>query len=75
MFSVYPNPANSKITVEVSAVLIGSEYRLLNYTGKMVLSGILDSENTIIDLNNLPVGVYMISVGEISEHTIKVLKR
>jgi hypothetical protein len=74
LFSVYPNPANSQINVKADAKLLGSIYTAYDNTGKVVLSGKINSENTIIDLGNLSGGIYIFSVGENLKQTFKVIK-
>jgi len=74
LFSVYPNPAKSQINVKADAKLLGSVYSIYYNTGKFVLSGKINSENTVIDLGNLSGGIYLFSVGENLKQTFKVIK-
>ena len=74
LFSVYPNPAKSQINVKADATLLGSVYTVYDNTGKVVLSGKINSENTVIELVNLSGGVYLLSVGENMKQTFKVIK-
>jgi hypothetical protein len=74
LFSVYPNPAKSQINVKADAKLLGSVYSIYDNTGKFVLSGKINSENTVIDLGNLSGGIYLFSVGENLKQTFKVIK-
>ena len=74
LFSVYPNPANSQINVKADAKLLGSIYTVYDNTGKVVLTGKLNSENTTIELSNLSIGIYMFRVGENMKQTFKVIK-
>ena len=57
---MYPNPANNKITVNTSSELIGSTYSVFDFTGKIILSGTVNSENTTIELKSLPNGLYVL---------------
>ncbi|MCC7332023.1 MAG: T9SS type A sorting domain-containing protein [Flavobacteriales bacterium] len=57
-FNVYPNPANSFIMVESSGTLILSTFRLVDITGKEVLSKQINSSYTQIDIQNLSKGIY-----------------
>ena len=72
--SVYPNPAKSQINVKVDATLIGSIYIVFDNHGKKVLSGKINSENTIVELENLSAGVYLLNIGENLKQTFKVIK-
>ena len=74
LFTVYPNPAKSQITVKVAALLLGSDYIIYDYTGKSVLSGKIISEDSLIELGNLSSGIYLLSVGENMNQTFKVIK-
>ncbi len=74
LFSVYPNPAKSQINVKADAKLLGSIYTVYNNSGKVVLSGKINSENTVIELGNLSGGIYLFSVGENLKQTFKVIK-
>ena len=74
LFSVYPNPAQSIINVKADAKLLGSVYTVYDNTGKSVLTGKINSENTVIELGNLSGGIYLFSVGENMKQTFKVIK-
>ena len=74
LFSVYPNPAKSQINVKADATLLGSVYTVYDNVGKIVLSGKINSENTVINLGNLLGGIYLFSVGENLKQTFKVIK-
>jgi len=74
LFSVFPNPAQSVINVKADSKLIGDVYSIYDNTGRVVLTGKLNSENTTIELNNLSGGIYMFSVGENMKQTFKVIK-
>jgi Concanavalin A-like lectin/glucanases superfamily/Secretion system C-terminal sorting domain len=74
LFSVYPNPANSQINVKADAKLLGSVYNIYDNVGKVVLSGKINSENTVIELGNLSGSIYLFSIGENLKQTFKVIK-
>ncbi|MBM3160574.1 MAG: T9SS type A sorting domain-containing protein [Bacteroidetes bacterium] len=74
LFSVFPNPARSIINVKADGKLIGSVYSIYDNTGRVVLTGKLNSENSTIELCNLSGGIYMFSVGENMKQTFKVIK-
>ena len=74
LFSVYPNPAKSQINVKADVKLLGSIYTVYDNTGKVVLSGKIIAENTVIELGNLSGGIYLFSVGENLKQTFKVIK-
>lgn len=74
LFSVYPNPAEHIINVKADAKLLGYVYNVYDNIGQMVLSGKINSENTVIDLGNLSGGVYLFSIGENFKQSIKIIK-
>jgi hypothetical protein len=74
LFSIYPNPAQSIVNVKADAKLIGTVYTIYDNTGKVVLSGTINAENTSVELGNLSAGIYLFSVGENVKQTFKVIK-
>lgn len=74
LFSVFPNPAQSIINVKADNKLIGDVYTIYDNSGRVVLTGKLNSQNTTIELNNLSGGIYMFSVGGNMKQTFKVIK-
>lgn len=54
----FPNPTNKQISIScTNPTLLGSLWRLMSLDGKIVRSGVL-SERMILDLTDLPSGVY-----------------
>ena len=74
LFSVFPNPAQSLINVKADNKLIGEVYTIYDNTGRVVLTGKINSHNTIIELGNLSGGIYMFSVGGNMKQTFKIIK-
>ena len=74
LFTVFPNPAQSAINIKADNKLIGDVYTIYDNTGRVVLTGKLNSKDTTIELNNLSGGIYMFSVGENMKQTFKVIK-
>jgi hypothetical protein len=74
LFSVFPNPAQSSINVKADNKLIGKSYAINDNTGKIVLSGKINSEKTAIEIGNLSGGIYLFSVGENLKQTFKIIK-
>jgi hypothetical protein len=74
LFTVFPNPAQNIINVKVDNKLIGKNYSIYDNSGRIVLTGKLNFENTTIELGNLLGGIYMFSVGENMKQTFKVIK-
>jgi hypothetical protein len=74
LFSVFPNPAQRVINVKIDIKLVGTVYTIYDNTGRVVLSGKLNTENTTIELGNLSGGIYMFSIGENIKQTFKIIK-
>jgi len=74
LFSVYPNQAQSVINVKADSKLIGVVYTIFDNTGRVVLTGKLNSQITTIELGNLKGGIYMFSVGENMKKSFRIIK-
>jgi hypothetical protein len=59
--SVYPNPFNNQITLSDEWVRV-SQYSIFDATGRMILSGVLNSNTQTIATNQLSNGVYLLEV-------------
>ncbi|NLJ14212.1 MAG: T9SS type A sorting domain-containing protein, partial [Ignavibacteria bacterium] len=55
---IYPNPTSGKFFID--SKFISDEIKILNLTGEVLYSKILNSETTEIDISNLPAGVYIV---------------
>jgi len=73
--AVYPNPAISRIHLQVSEKYIGSEYVMIGLLGQAVRSGQLASENTTIDLTGLPSGIYVLRLAKDKSRDFKIVKQ
>ena len=73
--NISPNPTSSKITIKASLELIGEEYIVYDQLGKAVMSGVITSEETEIDLSNLTEGVYLFKAGTEMQETFKIIKQ
>jgi len=59
--SVYPNPSTGKV-VRVSGVKTGSEIRVYNLQGKLVLDKVAVQDNELLTLQSAPDGVYFVKI-------------
>ena len=57
-FSVYPNPTQEQLLVEGAE--IGATYVVVSSDGKLVLSGVIASQLSVIDVSMLDLGAYSI---------------
>ena len=73
-FDLYPNPTTKQLNLMVDSNLLGSVYTVYDNTGKLVLTGKINTENTSVELGNLSAGLYLFRMGENFTQTIKVIK-
>jgi hypothetical protein len=72
--SLYPNPTSEIINVKTALNSIGSPYIIYDNMGRTLLSGIINDENTSIEVSNLSGGIYLFKVGENSIQTFEIIK-
>lgn len=79
MVSLFPNPATTKATVQVSSRFTNASFTLINYDGKIVYNQLRKNINAgefiDIPLGNLATGVYMLTIKSdegLSNHKIIV---
>jgi hypothetical protein len=71
-FSVFPNPATDKITIEIAACHAPSQLSMMNLNGEEVLTRSLIKPKTQIDISNLSGGVYFVRLT--NDKTVEVGK-
>ncbi len=74
LFYVYPNPAQTVINLKADSKLIGEPYTVIDNTGRVVLSGIIVSENPIIELSDFSNGVYLFQVKDNLNQSFRIIK-
>ncbi|MCX7649140.1 MAG: metallophosphoesterase [Flavobacteriales bacterium] len=57
---IYPNPAKGQLQIQAPASWAGQSFRILNPQGKTLLNGKLQAPVTLVPLNELPNGVYVL---------------
>ena len=72
--SVYPNPANTYVTINSQFDAESSSYAIFNSTGQQVLAGKLAGKRNNIDISDLDAGIYLIQIGETSGLSFKMIK-
>ena len=70
--SVYPNPFNDLLHLTATGIS-GGKYRLFSQQGKMILDQPINTHNLkeVIDIGNLPSGIYLIEVFNSEKNIIK----
>lgn len=74
-FLIYPNPSTSEITLELFNIIVGSTYSITDQTGRQIMTGKTNDKTTIIDINQLAEGIYLLQVGEREKQSFKVIKK
>ena len=74
-YLVYPNPAYDLITIKASVVVANTTYKLLDAAGKNILTGVLSSPTTTLDISKLAAGFYFLQVGELAKAPIAIIKQ
>jgi photosystem II stability/assembly factor-like uncharacterized protein len=73
--SIYPNPMNSKTTLEITNDLLGLNYTLIDQFGKVLLESKIQDLFTEIDLSNYSKGVYYLKLDNPSVGIKKIIKQ
>ncbi len=60
--SVFPNPANDVITVNINDNLLNSDYTILDQLGRSVLAGKLTSNTNLVSIVELSSGYYILVI-------------
>ena len=69
-YKIYPNPVHTQMTIDLG-LAVEKEFRLYNPIGELVLTGVLHSQISTIDLSSLPPNVYVLNI---DNHSIKLIK-
>jgi hypothetical protein len=72
--NVFPNPTKNSITITNKTNLAGKKYIITNLIGQTVITGKLNLDETIVNLENLKSGVYLLSIDGMNKQSIKVIK-
>jgi len=73
-FSVYPNPAQTSITIEAEENNSGNKLYIADLAGKIVTTINPDYEITTVDINSLARGTYIIGQADRRKRSVKLIK-
>ena len=59
---VYPNPNDGQLFVELEQYISIIDYSIVDLNGRIILSGVLSKQKSLIDIQKLKSGVYLIQV-------------
>lgn len=72
--NIYPNPFNNEFVIKSDIILMNEKYRIRNIIGECVAKGLINNEIMKVDLENLPNGLYFLTIDGISKQAIKISK-
>jgi hypothetical protein len=66
VISFYPNPAKDFINIEVKTGIqrVDKTIKIYNFSGREMKTQLLKSQKNTISINKLPVGMYVLKIGE-----------
>ena len=67
-FSIYPNPSNGQFWIEMDRT--GSEFSIIDATGRIIQNGRINATITRIDLQDQQAGLYFLQIGGGSEKQV-----
>jgi hypothetical protein len=73
VLAVFPNPAQHAVNILTESQLTGEHYQLFNSLGVLVKFGMVQHEQTIIQLNDFSSGTYFLKIGN-EKKVHKILK-
>jgi hypothetical protein len=74
LFSVYPNPANSKLYLKSRDIMTGKfNYQVIDVSGRIVLEGGLSDRSSVseIDIHSIPNSVYLLKISDSGENVFQ----
>ena len=72
--SIYPNPTADNIIIKANSELLGNNYQVYNSTGILILSGNIHSDLQMISLQEFPIGMYLLTLENKLNKSIKIVK-
>lgn len=73
---LYPNPTSDFINIRFEGITTDAELQIYDISGKIVVTGILNDNNTVIDVSHLCKGMYILKLlGEGISFETKIIKK
>jgi hypothetical protein len=73
--SVHPNPFTHKLVLHIDPGFIGSEFSIIDLTGRKIVNGMISSESMHLELSNLLSGIYVINFTDQALKPIRIIKK
>jgi hypothetical protein len=61
-FSLYPNPVNDNLTIQVETIFEGMQYKVFDLLGNLVRDGKLNAAQTHLNVSSIADGVYFLEI-------------
>lgn len=74
-YSIYPNPTQNQITVQTPGDVPFGTFIITDYLGEPVMSGEIPLQNSTVNVSSLPVGIYLLHIGDSVTRTFMVIKQ
>jgi hypothetical protein len=71
IFNLYPNPVTTELRLESEDITAGDVIRIYTISGSLVGTYIAEGTQVTINVSHLPVGTYVITVGESVQRFVK----
>jgi hypothetical protein len=65
--SLFPNPTNGVVTVDLSGITGRTELSLSDASGRVALSAVSSNERLVLDVSTLPTGIYVMTLRNANE--------
>ncbi|OFY86604.1 MAG: hypothetical protein A3F72_09020 [Bacteroidetes bacterium RIFCSPLOWO2_12_FULL_35_15] len=73
--NIYPNPTEGIITIELDSFHTKTNFKIINVLGQTVLSGIITTRSTNLNIDKLPNDIYLFQLGEDKGRWFKIIKK
>jgi hypothetical protein len=73
-FLLYPNPVNDNLILESSNDLLGKEYNIFDFSGRIIIQGKINALTQKIEITNISNGSYLFQIENASKNSIKFVK-
>ena len=74
-FKIYPNPATEVLTIQVTDLINGASFKIVDQNGKIIKFGKLNIGETKINIEEFTNGLYFLKIGENDTQSFKVVKK
>jgi hypothetical protein len=72
---IYPNPTNDKFTINISNDLLGKNYVISDFLGRVIAQGKINSLIQLVDMYDVSNGSYLLQIDESTLKAIKLIKQ